>query len=172
MTVPLLALFLSVQATQTSTHQVSIEEYLQLKDIRSVQVSPTDGSVAFTLTEPDVEAGEYRTELYLRRRGEQARALIRGRNARRRAHLCALFVPTRCRNRLKSSRQKAENTLDFIGKRSKIHPTGVRLRIRRLGVRVSPAQTVCLGSRRPRLWAALAVARIGGRANGVGADGT
>ncbi|MEE8550587.1 MAG: hypothetical protein V3T08_04955, partial [Gemmatimonadota bacterium] len=79
MTVPLLALLLSVQATHISTHQVSIEEYLQLKDIRSVQVSPADGGVAFTLTEPDLEAGEYRTELYLRRRGEQARALTRGR---------------------------------------------------------------------------------------------
>ena len=52
-----------------------------------------------------------------------------------RAHLCALFDPTRCRNLLQSIMQKAENTLVFLCKRSKI---GVRLRIRRLRVRIVP----------------------------------
>ncbi len=79
MNVSLLALLLSLQGSQTPQIPVTVEEYIKLKDIGSVQVSPGGGTVAFTVTETNLKASEYRTELYLWRPASEPRQVTRGR---------------------------------------------------------------------------------------------
>ena len=74
MSLALLTLLLSIQ-TQSPQTPVTVEEYLELKDLGAVQVSPDGGSVAFTVTKADLESSEYRTELYLWRPDGGPRAL-------------------------------------------------------------------------------------------------
>ena len=50
MSLALLTLLLGIQ-TQSPQTPVTVEEYLELKDLGAVQVSPDGGSVAFTVTE-------------------------------------------------------------------------------------------------------------------------
>ena len=62
---PLIALTPLLLSAQIGAPPVTIEEYLQLKELRAVQIAPDGGSVAFTLTEADLDANAYRTYLYV-----------------------------------------------------------------------------------------------------------
>ncbi len=68
-----LIFLISTQATQSPQTPVTIEEYLGLKGLGAVQVSPEGGSVAFTVAAAALEDNEYRTELYVWRSATGAR---------------------------------------------------------------------------------------------------
>lgn len=72
MVIRFLALTLALQSAQTAQVPVSIEEYLKLKGLGAVRVSPAGGAVAFTMTEAVMEVNEYRTRLYIWRPGQGA----------------------------------------------------------------------------------------------------
>ncbi len=71
----LLIAILGAQAPQTP---VSIEEYLKLRQVRTVQVSPDGGEVAFTAAGADLAANHYRSELFIWRPGSGARPAAAG----------------------------------------------------------------------------------------------
>ena len=65
MDLPHLLLLIATQGVQTPQVPVTVEEYSRLKRIHAVQVAPDGGSVAFTVTQADLEADEYQTALYI-----------------------------------------------------------------------------------------------------------
>ncbi len=73
MLLPFLLFLISTQATQTPRAPATIEEYLGLKRLGAVQVSPDGGSVAFAVAAAALEENEYRTELYVWRAATGAR---------------------------------------------------------------------------------------------------
>jgi dipeptidyl aminopeptidase/acylaminoacyl peptidase len=65
MVVPILATVLLLQAAARPGTTVTIEEYLQLRRLSAVQVSPDERAAVFTVTESDLAANQVRTRLYL-----------------------------------------------------------------------------------------------------------
>lgn len=61
----LFTVLLALQTPAAGPAPVTIEEYLQLRDLANVRLAPEGGAVAFTVTATDLDANEYRTELHL-----------------------------------------------------------------------------------------------------------
>jgi dipeptidyl aminopeptidase/acylaminoacyl peptidase len=78
MLLPFLLFLTSTQATQAPQTPVTIEQYLGLKRLSAVQVSPEGGSVAFTVAGAALVENEYRTELYVWRPATGARPAAPG----------------------------------------------------------------------------------------------
>ncbi|UCC73444.1 MAG: S9 family peptidase [Gemmatimonadota bacterium] len=74
----LLLFLIPIQGTQTPQAPVTIEEYLALRHLSAVQVSPDGGSVAFTSMRAALEENGYRTELYVWRPATGARTVATG----------------------------------------------------------------------------------------------
>ncbi len=74
MVAPILAALLAVQSPQHVARPVSVEEYLELRRFREVQVSPEGERVAFTVTELHEETGRFLTVLHLWEPGSGARS--------------------------------------------------------------------------------------------------
>jgi dipeptidyl aminopeptidase/acylaminoacyl peptidase len=73
-----LLFLISTQAAQSPQTRVTIEEYLALKGLGAVQVSPEGGSVALTVSGAALEDNDYRTELYVWRPATGARPVAPG----------------------------------------------------------------------------------------------
>ncbi len=68
-----LLFLISSQATHSPQTPVTIEEYLELKELGGVQASPLGGSLAFTVAGAALEDNEYQTGLYVWRPATGAR---------------------------------------------------------------------------------------------------
>jgi len=78
MLLSLLLFLISTLATQTPQTPLTIEEYLGLRRLSAVQVSPQGGSVAFTVAGADPNESQYRTALYVWRPATGARPAAPG----------------------------------------------------------------------------------------------
>lgn len=75
------AIFLSLPAMAQEPQEKrvpGIDDYLMLKDISGVAISPDGASVAFTVGSVDLEADKYVTQLWLARPGDEALQLTYG----------------------------------------------------------------------------------------------
>jgi len=73
-----LFLLIAILAAQAPQTPVTIEEYLKLRQVRAVRVSPDGGAVAFTTAGADLAANRYRSELFIWRPGSRTRPAAAG----------------------------------------------------------------------------------------------